>query len=356
MRGVEVMRMKGIRRIPIVVGGHAGGPARRRRPQARAAVRALGVGGGVQPRDGGDAGLADHDQGPRHGGPRTRCSPTRRRRSTARSSGRCRWCATGAWWAYSPTPTSCAAWTTSSPTGVDGARGRGRRHLLRRLRAAVRRPGGGVVPRGAGAHHAGPPPRLAAGQRPRRGRRPRPAHGPLLEAGHDVTVYGSPRCAATAPRPAGRRPRPVRRQATSARPWPERAFDVVVSFRLLPHVAAWRELVGRAVPAGPARGARGLPHRAQRERGGGAALRARRRRVEGDTRPFTVFRDADVAAAFAAHGFRATARRPEFFLPMALHRAVGAAPLRAGLEAAARGLGLVRVLGSPVILRAEPRG
>ena len=60
--------------------------------------------------------------------------------------------------------------------------------------------------------------------------------------------------------------------------------------------------------------------------------------------------------AFAARGFSPTARRPEFFLPMALHRALEAVPLSRAMEAAARGVGLVRALGSPVILRAEPRG
>ena len=87
-----------------------------------------------------------------------------------------------------------------------------------------------------------------------------------------------------------------------------------------------------------------------------APLFAAKKGVEGDTRPFTVFRDAEVTAAFAAGGFRPTARRPEFFVPMALHRALKAAPVSRAMERAARGLGLVRALGSPVILRAEPRG
>jgi hypothetical protein len=77
--------------------------------------------------------------------------------------------------------------------------------------------------------------------------------------------------------------------------------------------------------------------------------------VEGDTRPFTVFRDSDIEAAFRSHGFQVTGRRPQFFFPMALHRALGVAPLARGLEAAAGGLGLRRALGSPVILRLEPR-
>ena len=86
------------------------------------------------------------------------------------------------------------------------------------------------------------------------------------------------------------------------------------------------------------------------------ALFAAKKRVEGDTRPFAVFADAEMEAAFATHGFQVTARRPQFFWPMALHRGLGIAPLSRGLEATAGLLGLRRALGSPVILRLEPRG
>ena len=78
--------------------------------------------------------------------------------------------------------------------------------------------------------------------------------------------------------------------------------------------------------------------------------------VEGSTRPFAVFSDAEIERAFAAHGLFPTGRRPQFFWPMALHRATGSAALARGLEGAASALGLVRAFGSPVILRLERRG
>ena len=81
-----------------------------------------------------------------------------------------------------------------------------------------------------------------------------------------------------------------------------------------------------------------------------------KRGVEGNTRPFLVFADADVRAAFAAGGFEPTAREPEFVMPMALHRALGAPACRALAEAASSRLGLRKAVGSPVILRAERRG
>jgi hypothetical protein len=78
-----------------------------------------------------------------------------------------------------------------------------------------------------------------------------------------------------------------------------------------------------------------------------------KKRVEGDTRSFAVFRDDDVENAFAATGFPAVVRRPQFFFPMALHRGLGRAGLSRALEGGAAALGLTRLLGSPVILRAD---
>jgi hypothetical protein len=78
--------------------------------------------------------------------------------------------------------------------------------------------------------------------------------------------------------------------------------------------------------------------------------------VEGDTRPFTVFRDAEIEDAFRAAGFEVTGRRPQFVLPMALHRAARAAPVSRAIEGGLRAVGLASAIGSPVILRLERRG
>jgi 2-polyprenyl-3-methyl-5-hydroxy-6-metoxy-1,4-benzoquinol methylase len=180
--------------------------------------------------------------------------------------------------------------------------------------------------------------------------------GALVEAGHEVTVLGSdPSCEAR-----------VREWTASGRArfvaadllepgLPERGFDVVLCYRLLPHVrrfAALSAALGRL-----ARRALLVDYPSRRSVNAVAGvLFALKKGVEQDTRPFTVFRDADVAAAFAAHGFQPTGRRPQFFWPMALHRASGSAALARGLEGVAGALGLVRLLGSPVILRLERRG
>ncbi|MBK5256061.1 MAG: class I SAM-dependent methyltransferase, partial [Vicinamibacteria bacterium] len=59
----------------------------------------------------------------------------------------------------------------------------------------------------------------------------------------------------------------------------------------------------------------------------------------------------DLAALFRREGFALRARRPQFFWPMALHRALKTPLLSRALEGVAAGLGLRTLLGSPVIAR-----
>jgi len=177
--------------------------------------------------------------------------------------------------------------------------------------------------------------------------------GPLVDAGYDVTIVGS--------EPSCRRRidswlKAGRARFTAAHllalPYSSRSFDVVLCYRLLPHVARWRELIaelarvaGRAVVVDyPTRRSVNVF---------ASAFFGVKKGVEGNTRPFAVFRDEDVRAAFAEQGMRTSARRPQFLLPMALHRAVGKAWLSGAVEAGARLSGLARLFGSPVLLRLE---
>jgi len=178
--------------------------------------------------------------------------------------------------------------------------------------------------------------------------------GALVEAGHELTVLGSdPACEA---RVAAwtRRGRARFLAADLLAPGLDaHSYDVVLCFRLLPHVARWPELV--ATLARLARRAVIVDYPSRRSVNALAEVFfGLKRGVEKDTRPFTVFRDREVEGAFAANGLRATGRRPEFFFPMALHRATGSAALARALEGAAAATRLTSALGSPVILRLEP--
>jgi SAM-dependent methyltransferase len=180
--------------------------------------------------------------------------------------------------------------------------------------------------------------------------------GPLLEAGCDVTVYGSAdRCSERLQEWVRSGQARFRSGPLLQAPWPDGSFDATLAFRLLPHVDRWRELVGELcrlarhvviVDYPTARSANAVS----------GALFGVKKGIEGDTRPFRVFRDAEVEEAFAAAGFVPTARRPQFLLPMALHRGLRLASLSRALEATAHAAGLTRAWGSPVILRSERRG
>jgi len=180
--------------------------------------------------------------------------------------------------------------------------------------------------------------------------------GPLVDAGHDVTVLASdPACEAR-----------VRQWTGSGRArflaadlvepgLPERSFDVALSLRLLPHARRVDAVI--ATLARLSRRAVVVDYPARRSVNAVSGLLfGLKHGVEGNTRPFTVFRDADIEAAFARHGFAPTGRRPQFLAPMALYRALRSATLARGAEAAAEALGVTRLLGSPVVLRLERRG
>jgi SAM-dependent methyltransferase len=180
--------------------------------------------------------------------------------------------------------------------------------------------------------------------------------GPLIDAGHEVTVYASdPVCRERVRSYVdGGRARFEAGDLLHA-PFADRSFDVALSFRLLPHVAPWRALVAELCRLAARAVVVDYPTRRSVNALAGPLFEAKKN-VEGDTRPFAVFRDSDVSDAFDASGFRVTARRPQFFLPMALHRAHGSGGLARALESVPRFTGLTQALGSPVILRAERHG
>ncbi|MBK5255089.1 MAG: class I SAM-dependent methyltransferase, partial [Vicinamibacteria bacterium] len=121
-------------------------------------------------------------------------------------------------------------------------------------------------------------------------------------------------------------------------PIEDRSFDVVLSYRLLAHahdlpalIAGLTRLARRAVI---------VDYATKRSFNAAADLLfAAKKKVEQNTRPFMVTRDRDLAALFRREGFALRARRPQFFWPMALHRALKTPLLSRALEGVAAGLG-----------------
>lgn len=135
-------------------------------------------------------------------------------------------------------------------------------------------------------------------------------------------------------------------------PFPDRCFDTVVSVRMLTHCGRWEQLVGELCRVARRTVIVDYPTSQSLNRIAPVLFGAKKK-FEGNTRLWRLFRHREVEEAFAAAGFSVFARRPQFFLPMVLHRLVRLLPVSGALEGAADALGLTRRWGSPVILEAR---
>ena len=175
--------------------------------------------------------------------------------------------------------------------------------------------------------------------------------GPLCRAGYKVTVLGSRES-------CRKRIGPLTDSATCrfvvgdvlALPCDDRSYDTVLCFRLLPHCRQWPRLVAELCRA--AAGSVIVDYPTTRSLNRLAPLFfGAKQRIEKNTRTWRQFRDSEVTAAFAEQGFRPAGRIGQFFLPMALHRAMGCHRVSQALEGCARLPGLTAAFGSPVIVK-----
>jgi len=176
---------------------------------------------------------------------------------------------------------------------------------------------------------------------------------PLAAHGFRVTVAGSSEvCRARLDRllPAGAFE--FRAADLLALPFPDRSFDAVLAFRLLPHAERWQALLGELCRVARHAVIVDYPDRRSFNLFTGALFGAKKR-VEGNTRPYRCFTRREVIETLARQGFGRPLLAPQFFLPMVVHRKVGKAGFSRAVEAVSGALGATRAFGSPIILRAE---
>ena len=175
----------------------------------------------------------------------------------------------------------------------------------------------------------------------------------LVRAGHNVTIVGSSEACADH-LPARMQGLPYRFETVDLRalPYADRGYAAVTCFRLRPHSVDWRHLLGELCRVADKAvvvdypSIRSVNQFADR-------FFAYKRRVEHNTRPFELFHPAEVDREFARHGFVVGGRRAQFLLPMVVHRMLGSRPIAAAAELPGRLLGLTRLFGSPIIVRAD---
>lgn len=176
---------------------------------------------------------------------------------------------------------------------------------------------------------------------------------PLVREGYDVTIVGSDdSCRARLDRIVGPDQYQFRVGSLLDLPCEDTSFDVVLAFRMLPHLEHWRRFLEELCRVAKRSLVVDYPDLCSVNRLAAWTL-PMKRRVEENTRPYRCFRRVELLAQLTLHGFRAEQLRGQFFFPMALHRWMRMAGLSQSMETAARVCGLTQTFGSPVILRAQ---
>ena len=134
-----------------------------------------------------------------------------------------------------------------------------------------------------------------------------------------------------------------------ALPYDDNSFHTVLCFRLVCHCDAWPVLLQELC--------RVASHRVIVDFPTGQSLNAltgllfgMKKKIEGNTRTYTLFRESELLAPVAEAGFRKEKSIRQFFWPMVLHRMLNRPGVSKGVEAPVRWLGLTRLLGSPVVI------
>jgi hypothetical protein len=132
--------------------------------------------------------------------------------------------------------------------------------------------------------------------------------------------------------------------------YPDQSFEVVLTYRLLPHVARWEEFLAELTRVA----ARAIILDYPEVRSINyitPLLFSFKKKLEGNTRTYTCFREGQLLEVINRNGFRKAGRYAEFFLPMVLHRKLKTPGLSSTLEGLFRATGLTGIFGSPVILK-----
>lgn len=135
-------------------------------------------------------------------------------------------------------------------------------------------------------------------------------------------------------------------------PFPDRSFEVVISIRFLAHVTRWPEFLAEMARVAGRTVIIDYPEVRSINYIGPQMFRLKKR-LEGNTRPYTCFHERQLLRVFEGVGFQRSDSVRQFLLPMVLHRVFKRPGLSASLEGFLRASGLTGLLGSPVVLRLE---
>ncbi len=135
-------------------------------------------------------------------------------------------------------------------------------------------------------------------------------------------------------------------------PFPDKHFDVVISFRLLPHADRWQELIKEMCRVASKAVIFDYPDKRSVNIFYDILFDIKKN-MEGNTRTYTLFTRKQIERELKRNNFYNSRRRPEFFFPMVVHRKLKMVGLSKLLEFIPRILGLTGMFGSPIIHRSD---
>lgn len=176
---------------------------------------------------------------------------------------------------------------------------------------------------------------------------------PLANLGHRVTVLGSDdSCKQRIQEQVEKKHITFTVGNVIAVPFADRSFDVAISIRLIPHCAQWQKLIEELCRI--ARDSVIVDYPTSRSLNVfSSSMFGLKKKLEGNTRRFTLFRHSEILDEFARHGFELRARRAEFFLPMVFHRMLNMPWISVLKEGFCRATGLTGLFGSPVLVKMQ---
>ena len=176
---------------------------------------------------------------------------------------------------------------------------------------------------------------------------------PMLRAGYDVTVLGSDdSCVHRLDRTTDGHDYNFVVGDLLDLPLSENSYDVVLAFRLLPHLQKWSRFVKEICRVARRSVIFDYPDTCSINWISGSLFQLKQR-VETNTRRFQCFRKPQIIDTLRQNEFQAKRAVGQFVFPMALHRIMGSETVSRSVEAVAKSLGLTGWFGSPVILKAE---
>jgi ubiquinone/menaquinone biosynthesis C-methylase UbiE len=176
---------------------------------------------------------------------------------------------------------------------------------------------------------------------------------PLVERGFEVTVTGSnDSCRKRLDQRISSGKFTYQTCDNLSLPFDTASFDVVMAFRLLPHVNRWQEIISELCRVAAKCVIIDYPDRRSTNIFYGQFF-GMKKKMEGNTRPYTLFTRSQLAGEIQKNGFSKPVFRPEFLLPMVLHRKVNNRKFSLLIEKCFGLTGITTLFGSPIILRSD---